>query len=112
LNGIRERTTVRRANRYERHSWAFFQLRQYITYKAAWAGIPLFLVDPRDTSRTCPRCGYCSKDNRKSQAEFACTNPNHLCAFTEHADHVGAINIGRKAEKSVGCGQPAYGVAS
>jgi IS605 OrfB family transposase len=35
LTGIRERTTVRRANRYERHSWAFFQLRQYITYKAA-----------------------------------------------------------------------------
>jgi IS605 OrfB family transposase len=98
LNGIRERTTVRRANRYERHSWAFFQLRQYITYKAAWAGVPLFLVDPRDTSRTCPRCGYCSKDNRKSQAMFACTNPNHLCAFTGHADHVGAINIGHKAE--------------
>jgi IS605 OrfB family transposase len=27
LTGIRERTTVRRAHRYARHSWAFFQLR-------------------------------------------------------------------------------------
>jgi putative transposase len=66
LTGIRERTTVRRANRYERHSWAFFQLRQYITYKAAWAGVPVHAVDPRNTSRTCPECGYCSKDNRKT----------------------------------------------
>jgi IS605 OrfB family transposase len=72
LSGIRERTTVRREHRYERHSWAFFQLRQYITYKAAWAGVPLGLVDPRNTSRTCSACGHCEKANRKSQAEFLC----------------------------------------
>src|SRR5262249_43052227 len=98
LRGIRERTTVRRANRYERHSWAFFQLRQDITYKAAWAGVSIVLVDPRNTSRTCPRCGYCSKDNRKSQAVFACRNPATPCDFAGHADHVGAINISRRAE--------------
>jgi putative transposase len=98
LSGIRERTTVRRVNRYERHSWAFFQLRQYITYKAAWAGAPIFLVDPRNTSRTCPRCGYCSKNNRKSQAIFACTNPTQQCGFTGNADHVGAINVAARAE--------------
>ena len=39
LTGIRERITVRRENRYERHCWAFFQLRMYITYKAAWASV-------------------------------------------------------------------------
>src|SRR5215469_5866445 len=39
LSGLRERVTVRRAHRYERHSWAFFQLRQYIANKAAQAGI-------------------------------------------------------------------------
>src|SRR5204863_5245463 len=33
LTGIRERTTVRCENRYERHSWAFFQLRMYIAFK-------------------------------------------------------------------------------
>jgi IS605 OrfB family transposase len=98
LSGIRERTTVRRVNRYERHSWAFFQLRQYITYKAAWAEVSVFLVDPRDTSRTCPRCGYCSKDNRKSQALFACTNSTQQCGFSGNADHVGAINVAARAE--------------
>ena len=49
LSGIRERTTVRHEHRYERHSWAFFQLRQYITYKAAWAGVPVSLVKTRAT---------------------------------------------------------------
>jgi putative transposase len=110
LSGIRERTTVRRGNRYERQSWAFFQLRQLITYKAAWGGVPVFLADPRNTSRTCPRCGYCSKDNRKSQAVFACTNPTLRCGFTANADHVGAINVAARAGV-VGRSQPAYGIA-
>jgi IS605 OrfB family transposase len=97
LTGIRARTTVRRAHRYAWHSWAFFQLRTFISYKAAWAGVPVYLVDPKNTSRTCPRCGYCSKDNRKSQAVFACTNPSQPCGFTGHADHVGASNVAARA---------------
>src|SRR5262249_39151296 len=100
------------ANRYERHSWAFFQLRQDITYKAAWAGVQVYLVNPRDTSRACPRCGYISKDNRKSQAEFACANSSDPCGYTGHADHVGAINVARKAQAQWAACQPAYGVAS
>jgi putative transposase len=98
LSGIRERTTVRRTNRYERHAWAFLQLRQYLlTYKAAWASVPVRVVEPKNTSRTCPRCGYVSKDNRKTQAVFACTNPNIPCTFTGNADHVGAINVATRA---------------
>jgi putative transposase len=103
LNGIRERTPVRREHRYERHSWAFFQLRQYIAYKAAWAGIPVYLVDPRNTSRTCSRGGHCEKANRRSQAEFLCRNP--LCRQAMNADHNAAINISR-----LGHSQLAYGV--
>jgi IS605 OrfB family transposase len=101
LSGMRARTTVRRANRSARHAWAFFQLRQFVTYKAAckaaWAGVPVFLVDPHNTSRTCPQCGYCSKDNRKTQAVFACTNPMLPCNYSGNADHVGAINVARRA---------------
>src|SRR5712691_2229217 len=97
LSGIRQRTPVRRANRDERHSWAFFPLRQDLTSKAAWAGVPVYLVDPKNTSRTCPRGGYGSKANRKSRAGFACTNPNVACASTRPADHVGAINVQARA---------------
>jgi IS605 OrfB family transposase len=92
LSGIRERTTVRREHRYERHCWAFFQLRQYITYKAAQAGVPVRLVDPRNTSRTCSQCGHCAKANRKNQAEFICQR----CGFALNADYNAAINISRK----------------
>jgi len=38
LSGSRERTTVRHAHRDERHSWAFFQLRQYITHRQSGLG--------------------------------------------------------------------------
>lgn len=92
LRGIRERVAVRREHRYARHSWAFFQLRTFLTYKSAWAGVPLHLVDPRNTSRTCSACGHCEKANRRSQAEFLCQR----CGFTLNADYNAAINISRK----------------
>jgi IS605 OrfB family transposase len=94
LSGIRERVTVRHEQRYERHSWAFYQLRQFLAYKAAWAGVPVYLVDPRNTSRTCSACGHCEKANRRSQAEFSCQR----CGHEMHADHNAAINISRKAK--------------
>ena len=33
------------------------QVRQQLAYKAEWAGRRLVLVDPRNTTRTCSRCG-------------------------------------------------------
>ena len=95
LTGIRERVTVRRENRYERHSWAFYQLRMYIAYKAAWVGVPVRFVDPRNTSRTCSQCGHCEKANRQSQASFLCRQ----CGFCSNADYNAAINISRAAVK-------------
>jgi IS605 OrfB family transposase len=92
LSGIHERTTVRHERRYERHSWAFFQLRQYISYKAAQSGILVRLVDPRNTSRASSACGHCEKANRKSQSEFLCQR----CDFAANAGYNAALNISRK----------------
>jgi putative transposase len=89
LAGIRDRTMVRREHRYERHSWAFYQLRMYITYKAAWVGVPIRFVDPRNTSRTCSQCGHCERANRHSQASFRCRQ----CGFCLNADENAAKNI-------------------
>ena len=96
LTGIRERATVRRSQRAMHSGWAFFQLRAFLSYKAAIAGVKLVAVDPRNTSRTCPACGYIDKANRKSQSDFACKS----CDFVDHADHVGAVNIARRAAVS------------
>ncbi len=89
LTGIRERVTARREQRYERHSWAFFQLRAFLQYKADNAGARVVLVDSRNTSRTCPLCGHCEQANRRSQSEFLC----QMCGYTANADYVGARNI-------------------
>jgi IS605 OrfB family transposase len=100
LTGIREgEVTVRREQRFERHTWAFYQLRQFLTYKAALVGVPVFLVDPACTSQTCSRCWYCDPANRQSQSSFRCRQ----CGFSCHADYNAAINIREVAR------QAAYG---
>ena len=95
LTGINERVTVRREHRYERHSWAFSQLRMYIAYKAAWAAVPVRFVDPAYTSQMCSRCGHCEKANRQSQASFLCKQ----CGFCCRADFNAALNISRAVVK-------------
>lgn len=89
LTNINKRTTVRKKQRAERLSWAFFQLRSFITYKAKLAGIPIVLIDPRNTSRTCNSCGHVDKKNRKNQSEFVCRK----CGHQDNADFNAAKNI-------------------
>ncbi|GGP05790.1 transposase [Nonomuraea glycinis] len=60
-----------------------------LSHKAESAGRKLIAVNPAHTSRTCARCGHCAKDNRLTQAEFACT----ACGHAAHADVNAAINI-------------------
>lgn len=93
LTGIRTRITVRRSQKVTLHSWAFFQLRQFVHYKAQRVGVPVVLVDPRNTSRTCSACGHVDKANRKSQSTFSCV----VCGFSGLADHIAAVNISRRA---------------
>ena len=95
LRHIRQRTdsTVRRSQRNRHSSWSFFQLRFFLSYKAALSGVPLHTIDPRNTSRTCSVCGYCAKENRKSQASFCCVK----CGHSMNADWNAAVNISRAA---------------
>jgi putative transposase len=77
--------------------WAEF--RRQLEYKVLWAGGLFLAVPPQNTSRTCPCCGHVSKDNRKSQAVFACVE----CGFAENADLVGAINVLRAGHARLAC---------
>ena len=89
LKGIRDRITVRVRQRAKQHNWSFRQLRTFLTYKAQRAGVPILFVDPRNSSRTCHRCGYADKKNRKSQADFSCLR----CGHHAHADLNAARNL-------------------
>jgi putative transposase len=93
LSGIRGRTTVRREQRAEHSGWAFHQLRLFLEYKCADAGIPCVAVDPRNSSRTCPRCGSVDKRNRPTQAVFRCIH----CDLSGHADLFAALEMARRA---------------
>jgi IS605 OrfB family transposase len=97
LSGINSRTTVRKPQRAERLSWAFYQLRSFITYKAKLKGVPLILVDPAHTSQRCNVCGHTEKSNRKNQSEFYCK----WCGHNDHADCNGAKNIREKGLLSI-----------
>jgi len=99
LSGIRQRdSALSREMRFELGNWSFRQLQQMILYKATLAGVPVIFVDPRNTSRTCPRCGCCKKENRPRQNVFQCQQ----CGFQAHADFVGATNIRRKGLEARG----------
>ena len=65
------------------------ELRRQLAYKMEWKGDIFLAVPPHHTSQTCPACQYTSRDNRLTQASFACVS----CGFTENADIVGAINV-------------------
>jgi IS605 OrfB family transposase len=93
LKGIRERLVVRKAQRRIQHSWSFNQLRLFVEYKARLAGVVVVLVNPRNTSRTCPSCGYCDKANRPTRDLFRCGQ----CNLSGCADTIAAVNIGRAA---------------
>lgn len=100
LKYIRERIRVSKKQRADIHSWAFGELQRFIEYKALERGVPVIYVDPRNTSRTCPRCGHCEKSNRSSQAHFRCKS----CGFQHHADLVASINIAQRAGSlAMGC---------
>lgn len=89
LDGIRDR--VRGSRKFNRmmNSWAFRQLIDFVTYKAAKAGVGVMFVDPRRTSRTCPKCGHATKSNRPTQSDFRCV----ACGYRGNADAVASINI-------------------
>ncbi|MBI3962408.1 MAG: IS200/IS605 family element transposase accessory protein TnpB [Deinococcus sp.] len=93
LQGIRSRIRARRPQRATLHSWAFHDLKQKMLYKARRAGVPVMLVDPRNTSRTCPSCGSIARGNRPTQTTFCCVS----CGLAGPADTIAAENIRRAA---------------
>jgi putative transposase len=67
--------------------WAEF--RRQLEYKQTWRGGLVVVIDPRNTSRTCPCCGHVSAENRKTRAVFQCVR----CGHAADADMNAARNI-------------------
>lgn len=78
----------------------WYSFREMLKYKQLWSGGKLVLINPKNTSRKCSKCGHISKDNRKSQAVFVCQS----CGHEDHADHNAAKNILEAGQTSIACG--------
>jgi IS605 OrfB family transposase len=89
LKYIRERCRQRSEQRGEFHNWSFYQLEQFLIYKAEAVGCSVVYVDPRYTSQKCSHCGYTSKNNRQNQVQFKCVH----CGYTLNADLNASFNI-------------------
>jgi IS605 OrfB family transposase len=93
LKGIRQKTTVRKAERAKHSSWSFYQLQQFIEYKSKLNGVEVVYINPKNTSRQCSKCGFIDKANRKDQEHFECLS----CNFKDLADFNAAVNIASRA---------------
>ncbi len=92
---IEDLTSIRVQSRTKRveftrklNNWSFYQLEQFLRYKAEAAGKSVVTIDPRYTSQKCSNCGHIYKGNRKGNS-FHCVK----CGFQIHADLNAARNI-------------------
>ena len=57
LEGIRNNKKHTKSFNYSLNSWSFYQLRQFVAYKAKPQGVRVAHIEPAYTSKTCSRCG-------------------------------------------------------
>lgn len=75
--------------RRELRSWSFYQLEQFLGYKARLAGSSAVKVSARYTSQRCPKCGGIHKEARDHHLhEYRCQ-----CGYCSNDDRIGAMNI-------------------
>jgi putative transposase len=95
LTGIRECLNQKPRSKAERrrtNNWAFYQLRMFVTYKAAIAGVRIVLVPPAYTSQTCHKCLHIHPEKGKSYRlgkSFKCGH----CGWEGDADHNASVVI-------------------
>ena len=79
----------------------WFEFRRQIEYKQVWRGGHVLAVPPQYTSQRCSCCGTVSKENRQSQAKFACI----ACGYQANADVNAAMNILAAGHAVLACGE-------
>lgn len=70
-------------------NWSFYELQQFITYKAAKYGIEVRKINSYHTSQICSCCGHWEEGQRIDQAHFKCKS----CGVELNADFNASRNI-------------------
>ncbi len=95
LTNIRESLNQKPRNKTERrrtNNWAFYQLRLFVSYKSAIAGVPIVLVPPAYTSQMCSHCHHVHPVKGKSYRSGKSFKCGH-CGFEHDSDINAAKNI-------------------
>ena len=76
--------------RNQLRSWAFYQMGQFLAYKAAESNSMTLEVPADYTSQRCPKCGRIHKANRKHGThEYICDR----CGYRSNDDRTAAMNL-------------------
>ncbi|WP_199174858.1 zinc ribbon domain-containing protein [Halegenticoccus soli] len=86
---------------WELSSWARREIVSKIEYRAEITGLHVKRVRPRNTSRSCPRCGSTGHTTKSPDhtfevwwgGHFCCDNAR--CGYQADRDYVGAVNVAR-----------------
>lgn len=62
-------------NKFILNNWSYYELQQYIAYKAEKYGIEVRKINPYHTSQVCSCCGHWESGQRVNQKTFICKNP-------------------------------------
>lgn len=93
LTGVSfEETNLNKSKKqkYKLRTWSFYQLEQFLIYKANKIGSEVIKVDAHYTSQRCPKCGTIHKENRHHNThEYICCN----CGYRSNDDRIGAMNL-------------------
>jgi len=77
-----------RRMRMRLHDVAFHELRSIVKYQMGKYGKKLVLVDPRNSSKACAKCGYVKMDLALSDRVFECPR----CGWRANRDYNSALN--------------------
>ncbi len=89
LENLKHIKESKKCGRYVKKSnWSYYQLEQFLKYKAALRSIPIYYIDPFNTSKKCSRCGAINDIDGK---KFVCSK----CGHKDHRDSNAGFNIGQ-----------------
>jgi IS605 OrfB family transposase len=95
LKGIRNSVVNwGKQSNYLKSSWSYAQLEFMIEYKAGELGVPVLYLNPRNTSKTCSKCGQIG-DRRGLW--FSCNK----CGYQYNADANAALNVAKLGREQI-----------
>lgn len=81
--------TQSKQRKSDNHTWAFYQLEQFLAYKAIQNRSMILKVDSAYTSQRCPKCERIDKEQRDHKLhEYRCE-----CGYVSNDDRLAAMNI-------------------